>query len=64
MLNTVEDATLLTKRDQLMMTSWLPAQKMIFLYTPRARGWYQHLNFDVILGVRHFKEVSLTRFSS
>ena len=32
MLNTVDDATLLTKRDQLMMTSWLPAQKMIFLY--------------------------------
>ena len=30
MLNTVEDATLLTKRDQLMMISWLPAQKMIF----------------------------------
>ena len=31
MLNTVEDATLLTKRDHLMMTSLLPAQKMIFL---------------------------------
>ena len=25
--------------------------------TPRARGWYQHLNFDVVLGVRHFKVV-------
>ena len=34
------------------------------LSTPRARGWYQHLNFDVVLGVRHFKVVSLTRFSS
>ena len=31
MLNTVEDATLLTKRDPLMMTSLVPAQKVIFL---------------------------------
>ena len=32
MLNTVEDATLLTKRDRLMMTSLvLTAQKVIFL---------------------------------
>ena len=30
MLNTVEDATLLKKRDQLMITL-LPAQKVIFL---------------------------------
>ena len=37
---------------------------MKFISTPRARGWYQHINFDVVLGVRHFKEVSLTRFSS
>ena len=38
--------------------------KISALITPRARGWYQHLNFDVVLGVRHFKVVSLTRFSS
>ena len=31
MLNTVEDATLLTKRDRLMMTSLVTAQKVIFL---------------------------------
>ena len=31
LINTVEDATLLTKRDHLKMISLLPAQKVIFL---------------------------------
>ena len=35
-----------------------------YVFTPRVRGWYQHLNSDVILGVRHFKAVSQTRFSN
>ena len=45
---------------------WIQESKRVLLYnnTPRVRGWYQHLNSDVILGVRHFKAVSQTRFSN